>query len=321
MRHRLATAVLAVPVFVVCGWARTAAALPSTLDVMPAFFSAYDADREKPMEQRVADFRAQVVKPHADAFVRVGPLDDAAIALYLHAVSPSIEAMRRYAAAMPQRVTDEGQRFAKRYPDYAPPQRIVFMPSLFHFNGQIRFHPDATLEVALGIDTIARNATNDAQLALEIDHELFHVYHAERQIALAKNLFASGVPVWFETWAEGLAAYGSAEMNPPLDRAAALGSESLSNATAQTRRALACLVREHFDEPDPSDALSLFSGGSSPPDLPDRGAYLVGYVAAQHLAESRSTTELAALHDDALRAAVLAEVAGQCATTSSTSRG
>jgi hypothetical protein len=280
-------------------------------DAMPDFFATWDTDGAKPLAERVSAFRSKVIARHPGLFVRVGSLSDDDIGAYLTKVAPDIDSMRALAASMTARVGAEVDRFRARYPDFVPSATLQLLPSLYHFNGQIRISPSGAFGIAFGIDTLARENSSEAQLGLEIDHELFHVYHGERLIAVGADRFEEGIPIWFETWAEGLAAYASAEMNPPLTEREALGAD-LAAATPKVRSSLACLIEVHLDGVDPKDGLQLFTGGSSPPGLPARGAYLVGYLIAEHLAKSSSLAALASLHDAELRADVARDVHTQC---------
>lgn len=137
------------------------------------------------------------------------------------------------------------------------------------------------------------------QLPVFLTHEMFHRYHFA--MAGFSDDDSASQPLWRTLWAEGLATYASAVMNPtrPLSDAWLLPAD----LDAQVQLLLGVLARTmvaQFESVDPATFRALFTWHTPVPgEPPPRAGYYVGYRVAAELAKMGSLRELA--HWDAER--------------------
>jgi hypothetical protein len=75
----------------------------------------------------------------------------------------------------------------------------------------------------------------------------------------------------------------------------ALMSSELGSAGVVTTKALACGIRAQADSRNPGDMAQYVTGGVHPPNLPDRGGYLIGYLIARDLAKKYTLPQIGKL--------------------------
>jgi hypothetical protein len=124
-----------------------------------------------------------------------------------------------------------------------------------------------------------------------MQHELFHRYHRQ----FFEFEASSAYPLWTALWAEGLATYVAAELNPSaseLDR----GMVPLGMvARVDSRRAeLAADFLRRFASTAQADATVYFNGGDSKdPVVPARAGYELGLLAARELSRQYAIQTMA----------------------------
>lgn len=105
--------------------------------------------------------------------------------------------------------------------------------------------------------------------------------------------------MWCSLWAEGLAVYVAAKLNPNADDSALLLTSPvpLRKAVEDHRAEAVCAVRARLDSERGADYGPLFVGGSTPISsaLPPRFGYCIGYLVAADLGKRRNLRQLAAL--------------------------
>jgi hypothetical protein len=181
---------------------------------------------------------------------------------------------------------------------------IYLVNSLGEFDGGTRDLPEGT-RLLFGADVIAR-LYNDRPIQPFFHHELFHLMHA--------RTFSECDKLWCSLWAEGLATYVSAQLNPGANDDALLLTfpVPLRPAVEKNRAEAVCAVAARLDSEETKDYAPLFMGGGEPlsANLPRRFGYYVGYLVAQDLGRTRSLKQLAALSHAEARPLIEASLNG-----------
>jgi len=191
-------------------------------------------------------------------------------------------------------------RFLAAFPDFACRSDLVFGITLGRFDGAMVKGAKASA-LLFGLDVISRLQTAET-LPVLFQHELFHLYHRQRQPAA---FAVDPLPVWWGAWSEGLAAYVSGKLNPNVPEAALLGSPpDLPQQIARNQAATARLVLDNLD--GTGDIYTrLFTANETVPGYPPRPGYYFGYLLARELGATRSLDELARMPPAEVRAALV----------------
>jgi uncharacterized protein YjaZ len=155
----------------------------------------------------------------------------------------------------------------------------------------------ASPALVLGVEIIDRIET-PAQMPVFFAHELFHRYNY--RAAGFSDDPGDRQPIWRTLWAEGLATYVSAKLNPgrPLSDAMLFPPDLAERAAPQIER-LARALRDN-GAPNPSLYAEYFEAGSPDDGIPPRAGYYVGYRVASLAAREYSLYRLAHLRGPAL---------------------
>jgi uncharacterized protein YjaZ len=129
-------------------------------------------------------------------------------------------------------------------------------------------------------------------------HELFHRYNY--RVAGFSDDPGDRQPIWRTLWAEGLATYVSAELNPgrPLSDAMIFPPDLAERAAPQIKR-LARALRDN-GAPNPRLYARYFELSDAKDGIPPRAGYYVGYRVASLAAREYSLYQLAHLRGPAL---------------------
>jgi uncharacterized protein YjaZ len=170
------------------------------------------------------------------------------------------------------------------------------MISLGHMDGAGRV-VGTSPALVLGVEMIDRIET-PAQMPVFFAHELFHRYNY--RVAGFSDDPGDHQPIWRTLWAEGLATYVSAKLNPdrPLSDAMLFPPDLAERAAPQIER-LARALRDN-DAPNPGLYAEYFEVGSTKSGIPPRAGYYVGYRVASLAAREYSLYRLAHLRGPAL---------------------
>jgi hypothetical protein len=204
-------------------------------------------------------------------------------------------------AALQRALAETTERFAKALPDFRCDFVVHIAPTFGRMDGAGRV-VGGQPALVLGPDVLASYQT-PAQLPVFLAHELFHRYHFAAA-GFSDDLAERDV-TWRTLWAEGLATYASARLNPerPLADALLLPRDLAERATPL----LPTLARElgaKLDDIDPPTFARFFEGGDASAKArgwPDRSGYYLGYLVAERLGQRRTLPELAHLQGPALR--------------------
>ena len=191
--------------------------------------------------------------------------------------------------------------FAKALPDFRCDFVVHIAPTFGRMDGAGRIVAGKPALV-LGPPEIASYQT-PAQLPVFIAHELFHRYHFS--VAGFSDDLAERDLIWRALWAEGLATYASAELNPDRPLAdALLLPRDLAERAAPFVPAMARELGASLDVADARVFGIFFESGNSTAksrDWPARSGYYIGYLVAKRLAQHYSLYELAHLRGPELR--------------------
>jgi len=278
------------------------------VDLMPAFFRAWDEGTGKPLEERLRLFKELVLRPNRAVYdYSEFQLDDPHLAWYFDDVAPLVPQMRGVTAQVNGSLPAAERRFTGAFPDLKP-VTIYFMPSLLHFDGQTR---QGTLY--FGVDSLAAYYGDRVNVPVLATHELFHVYHFQVNPHTFGETGSTHSAVWSQAWSEGLATYVSQRLNPGASRTDVLFSADLGALSDERIRALACAMEPKLGSSAESDANPFFDAGRHPAGLPARGGYLVGLLVAADAGRTRSLRELALLNAADSEAQVRSGVHRLCA--------
>lgn len=285
------------------------------VNVMTTFWSFWDSTQGQPESVRVAQFKEQVIVAglpvYADGQFRLSLADDVEIGKYLASLQPIIPQMRVVSKKVEEQWPLVEANIAKQLPDLSPDGIIVyFLPSFNHFIGQTRQLGDKT-GVLFGVDKIVQYEGVNANVGVNIAHELFHVYQGETHPELNGN---DTPPLWLLVWIEGSAAYASQVLTPGATMHDALAGTDLADAKQDTVKGLACGIKANWSSHDEKDDDLYIDTGNHPQGLPAHGGYLIGYLVTQDLAKTQSIGEIGKYNFTTLEPVMRAEVGKLCVT-------
>jgi hypothetical protein len=297
-RHIITTLAGALLVFADAAAAATCHVIDATVDFWPLIESTAKAT---PAEQAAA-FRAGVVARFPELYTRgvLGTadsqrLDEQAVATLAAARENRMHA-RQAEQALVREIPGYIARFRKNFPDFHCDFPIYLMISLGNMDGAGRV-VGGRPALVLGVEMIDRIET-PAQMPVFFTHELFHRYNY--QVAGFSDDPSDRQPIWRTLWAEGLATYVSAQLNPdrPLSDAMIFPPDLAERAAPQIEK-LARALRDN-DAPNPSLYAEYFELDSAQSGAPPRAGYYVGYRVASLAAHEYSLYRLAHLRGPAL---------------------
>jgi len=204
-------------------------------------------------------------------------------------------------SALQRALATSADRFAQTLPDFRCDFVVYVAPTFGQMDGAGRV-VDGKPALVLGPDVIASYQT-PGQLPVFIAHELFHRYHFAT--AGFSDDLAERDLLWRTLWAEGLATYASARLNPERPLAdAMLLPRDLAERAAPLVPTLAREISVQLDVVDAATFARFFEGGDASARAlgwPARSGYYLGYLVAERLAQRHTLPELAHLQGAALR--------------------
>jgi hypothetical protein len=275
-------------------------------DLMPSFFAAYERTLDlSSMPERIGILAREFFLPNARVFTAAGfnggshgRFYDSRIANWLEQIDPIADDVRALAARAPLEWAEHEVGFSAAFRDYVP-SMAYFLISLFSFDGYIA-ELDGTPALFLGLDAIAANSEVSNNLKVLFDHEAFHLYDVAGRTVNSPPL------VWSRVWAEGLATYVSAKLNPDASlQQVFLGFDPSALATEELAWA-AGEVLDHLDDPISDVTSWLFDARLTESGRSPRLAYFLGFSAAQSAGSTTDLATLARLPDGSARAILAA---------------
>jgi hypothetical protein len=253
-------------------------------DLMPAFWTYWDAAKELPRDEQVRLFQERVMGPHAAVYVGVFenvPKPIPQIVGESLDRMPAIEAgMRELSKSLSDELPRQIARFREAFPKFRCDTAVYLVYSAGAFDGATR---DVSGKEALmfGLDVISRLKEPLSPL---FAHELFHVYHAER-ISKPPEAF------YWNMWEEGLASYVSQKLNSGEQGCCLPPAQPIDAALSK----IVAGALERLDSEKPEDYRPYFLGGQNSLDIPQRCGYVLGYRIAGEAGKTRSLEQLADL--------------------------
>lgn len=248
---------------------------------------------------RVALFKQVVVAANPDLFVpgvlSRGVKSWTGLDPRLDEVLPSLEArrsgIRQVSAQLTRELATHDATFRAAFPDMKWSGSVIFTASLDAFDGGLR--PLGT-ETALlfGVDKIVALYGEHARIAPLFHHELFHCYHRDVNPTLEPTADSHGVlePLW----AEGLAVFVAATLNPGATADDLTLRDPMTREVDAVQGRLVQELRAHLDEISEEGYRDFFLGAGERADVPKRAGYLLGYRVAKRVA-ARTGASLPAL--------------------------
>jgi hypothetical protein len=169
--------------------------------------------------------------------------------------------------------------FRKAFPAYRCETPITFGISIYMFDGNQASDTPGKSQMRFGVEMISL-LHPQRELPAFFHHELMHIYQAQ-QVGDAVPT-DSEQPVSWALWNEGLASYVSWKLNPTLTAPEIFWIPR--DMEAQMQPKLAEAARLMLADLDGHAGYSRwFMADSSPPGLPVRAGYYLGYLLAKHL--------------------------------------
>ncbi|MGE0328631.1 MAG: hypothetical protein AB7S68_40325 [Polyangiaceae bacterium] len=275
------------------------------VDLMPEWWSYWEAAQSEPPARRVELFLEGMPKQHPAVFSAnvlskdpSVPFDlNARVSEFLEGAEPLVPSMRAISRNIRRDLPDHQASFQRAFPDFAWDGTVYFTVSLDAFDGAVR-EVDGKPVLLFGVDKIARLYGADVDLAPLFHHELFHVYHL-----VTRTPFDPAHPdrMYQALWGEGLAVYVAKRLNPAAtNRQLVLTDEMVEQGEAKLPK-LAAEMLANLDSGDEAFYTDWFRGAGKRTDMPVRMGYFLGYKVAEVLGRSRSLKDLAAMKDPELR--------------------
>lgn len=278
------------------------ARLFEVVDLMPAFWSFWEASRGLSLHDQQDALRTHLLLPHARVYrdaldlapdEALTPQFERWLHRYLSQLGPRIPHMRRLSAQVRQDVPLYRARFMTRLPDFHWRGRVFLMPSIDGFDGMTA-PVEGEMALLIGIDNLAGRYGEEADLELLLYHELFHLYHAQ-------HLEHGEDTVLNRLWREGLATYASGQLAGRADEGALLFDQALLAQADPIMPAVAGALLRSLSSTDPELLDTYFNAGDRTDGVPRRSGYLVGLRVAQALGRDRYLQALSRIPASSLR--------------------
>jgi len=268
-------------------------------DLMPAFWTFWEAARNALPAEQYRLFEELVRKPNAAVYAGVFQGSSKPpwelIARSLEKL-PEIEGgMRALSGRLSKELPGELDAFRKAFPRFRCATPVYVLYSAGAFDGATR-DVEGRPALMFGLDVIARLKEDLSPL---FAHELFHVYHGE-VVTEEPETFG------WALWSEGLATYVSRRLNPKVPEQQICCLPPIGPVRAAMDR-LAPEASRLLDSERREDYARYFLGGADL-DIPSRSGYYLGYLLATEAGKTRTLEQLAVLTPAVVRALEVAEL-------------
>jgi hypothetical protein len=299
------TLLAAIAAAVLTGSPALASPICTVRDSFQSFVDLADRTANLPAEQQVRAFHDDYLARHPELYAPgVMPAPSDARALRTMAAVRAHPEGRAFDAALRPAIEHVADRFQHAFPDFRCDFPVYVTETFRTMNGAGRIVAGRPALV-LGVDMITEFDTL-ASLPVFLSHEFFHRYNF--QAAGFSDDLAERDLIWRSLWAEGLATYVSARLNPSNPLRDALGfPEDLEALAKPFVPAMASELLAAADRVDAATFAKFFevhSDEATRLGWPPRSGYYVGYLVAQDLGRRRSLSQLAHMQGPALRAEI-----------------
>lgn len=272
-------------------------------DLMPSFWPIYDSGRSEPVEARARALIPGYFQPHLAIHqgAGIGRVD---LVRWLAIFDPIADDVRRLSTSFPRTWRDQVERFRRHLPDAASDAPVTILLSFLNFDGRVRLWR-GRLALFVGLDGVVHIHGRDADLAILLDHECFHLYHHQVNPSL---ILPGGDTIWLGIWKEGLAVHACGVLNPGISRQRMLlGDRDLAALTPELLRRIARELPPVLAATDGRTRARYLSYGYRG-DIPARSGYALGLTVAERVARGRELAELARIPAADIETLVRAEV-------------
>jgi hypothetical protein len=295
---------------------KTPAKTARVVSVMPAFWR-FHARRYASDAERIAAFRAQVLKPYPELYGLFLDLpEDRVFPAYFAKMEPLVAEMR----ALDPLYKREVDRTAARLRAMLGPidAHVYVAPSLFSSDGQVQWIGGRPV-VMFGVDVraytereiLAGNGRRDVRAV--VLHEFIHAYHFQRNPEARAAIEQNPPPLYQSLWIEGLAACLSHRWTPGGTIARSLSSPRLAREVPGRVHRLAAELAGALDTARFETRRDWFWLNSKRTDLPPRAGYAIGMLAADRVLKRVTAAQAMALSGPKLRAEMGAALAALAA--------
>ncbi len=261
---------------------------PETLDHLAAFWPVYDDTRHS--DDRAHAIRDEYFLPQHKLYKAADiNISASRIEGWLIEFDPIAENVRRLYKRFGPAWARHELHFDKAFPDFRRDTAPVFlMLSLGDFDAHLQ--PDkGRLPLFIGLDGIVQYHGANADLAVLLDHESFHLYQGQVNADLSLEHPA---PLFVTLWLEGTAAWVSETLNPQAGALAVLHDAALVAPSSETVRRSAEALLDKLHSKKDKDADRFFGVGYEGAE-PARMGYLLGLRIARRIGERMSPAAMA----------------------------
>ncbi len=268
------------------------------IDKLAAFWPVYDAAADAP--DRAAILRAGYFRPEKRVYQAAGvTISHERLDAWLPDFDRQAAAVRRLHARFSVAYALHEVHFERAFPDFDRTTAPVYvMLSLGDFDAHLQpWH--GRLPLFIGLDGIVEYHGAQADLAVLLDHESYHLYQGQQNPKLSLD---EKPPLFVTLWMEGTATFVSELLNPQSNSLAVLLNDApLAAATPDTIRRAAAALLDRLDSTREKDADRFFGAGYEGSE-PARIGYLLGLMVARGLKSRYSPAALARLDGRTVRA-------------------
>ncbi len=186
-------------------------------------------------------------------------------------VYPKIDVLKTLNEIAPRKMLDGRSAFKSRFPNFNPGSDY-FITVSFSFSGKVvTYSDDVTRVLVIGLENFTPEEPE--QLDITIAHEHIHLYHFH----INQNFSTSG-GLYRKIWAEGLAVYGSEEIQPGhrLSRYLSFSVEKM-NQIYYLFYDLVDHLSENIDSTDQGIVRAYIGAEENRLWIPNESGYFLGY--------------------------------------------
>ena len=275
-------------------------------DLMPAFWTVYDASSGAAAEVRAQSLLSQFFSKYAEVYHRAGAkVSLAGVTRWLAQFDAMAAQVRQVHQQFANAYALGLQRFSAALSDFdAIASPVTVLPSLFRFDAHLQ--PDgAQLPLFFGPDGIVRFHGAQADLNVLFTHELFHCYQAQKNPSMSLDPVT---PVFANLWIEGVATYASERLNPGASTLHVLLDDAeLAGIDASTLRSAVQNLLAHWDASDDATLGAFFQTGYHGA-WPARTGYYIGLMAARRIGAGMGLSQMAAMPTPEVRTRLMQAV-------------
>ena len=253
-------------------------------DLLPEFWQFWEAAENQPIERQAELWQNLYVKRNQALFDDLAkPCKDEydptwARTHYFPNLPKIVPAMREANRNLAEKLAAGQARFLGLFPDMEWAGDIYVMASGYCFTGRAQ-DIQGRGAILFGMDS--RAALGQKDLIPNMVHELFHRYH--QQFFDFKP--SANYPLWTLLWAEGMAQYVAAELNPMAsDADLSRVPIGMVQKVDSRREELAADFLKKFDSTQEADAKAYFNDtNSKDPFVPARAGYELGVLVVREV--------------------------------------